>query len=167
MGIVQNLFWDPRNFFAGLDSVFKDRGECFSHSGSVILVVSVGVSTTFLRCFSACGQGPSTRIHAQANDLATPLAQASGLVSRELLSRGERLYGPALRMAQGKLLEATTFRRCTATRDIIYLITYSPNESFLRRAFLRWIGCRWCFCRGLWLIQPSARVTEVAFDRIA
>jgi hypothetical protein len=25
-------------------------------------------------------------------------------VSRELLSRGERLYGPALRMAQGKLL---------------------------------------------------------------
>ena len=42
--------------------------------------------------------------HTQASDLATPLAQASGLVSRELLSRGERLYGPALRMAQGKLL---------------------------------------------------------------
>ena len=42
--------------------------------------------------------------HTQASDLATPLTQASGLVSRELLSRGERLYGPALRMAQGKLL---------------------------------------------------------------
>lgn len=49
MGIVQNLFWDPRNIFAGLDSVFKDRGEFASHPGSVILVGFVGVSTTFFR----------------------------------------------------------------------------------------------------------------------
>jgi len=58
MGIVQNLFWDPRNFFAGLDSVFKDRGEFISQSGSVIIVVSFGVSTTYFRCFSSFGRGP-------------------------------------------------------------------------------------------------------------